>query len=466
MIRFLSSDRNPSPTDLRSPVVTRIRTVPLAAVLALALAFSLALSACQAPPTGGPSPTEPAGPTTPATPTPDLSGQEQYIALSVDPVYPDSAETHVLDPLYVASLQQLGADLLGAMVREDPAENRLLSPVSLSMAFTMVWMGARGETAAEMAAALRYGSLSDEAIVAQNRLAFETLYRSQPDLQVLLANSVWCLDDYPFEDAFLDRAANDFYASVRAVRRAEGADPLTLINRWASDNTLGKIPEILEEIKPDVVMILLNALYFKGEWEKPFPSDDTAPAPFTLRDGSQVQAATMKLRETFAFRETADTLAVRLPYKGGLSMILALPEDGSAADGQMVDRLPTILAPDGWADTDLLVHLPKFDFAATMELPDRMQALGMEKAFVSGGADFSGMSPRAIEDGMYIADAIQKTAITLTEKGTEAAAVTAVSMGIESMPRELRFDRPFLFAIVDGQGVPLFIGIVSDPTAS
>lgn len=417
-----------------------------------------------------PVPTQPASPTpgtptSPPTPTPDLGSQHQYIALSANPTYPDRPATHVLDPAYVASLQRLGAALLSDLAGEDPGANQLLSPLSLSMAFSMAWMGARGETAAEMASVLQYGALSDEAILAQNRLAFESLYRNLPDLQVLLANSIWCLDDYPFEDAFLDQAVEDFYASVRAVRRAEGADPVALINQWASDNTAGKIPGILEDLDPNIVMVLLNALYFKGDWVNPFPSDATAPAPFTCPDGRIVQAATMNLRETFLLKEAKEYLAVSLPYEGGLSMVLALSGSGLGADDTLLGFLPMILGPEAWSAADLQVALPKFDFAVTMDLPDRMRSLGMEKAFLSGVADFSGMSPRAMADGMYIAKAIQKTAITVTEKGTEAAAVTAIGMGTTSMPRSIRFDRSFLFAIVDGQGVPLFVGLVADPTA-
>jgi len=418
------------------------------AVWTAAIALVLGTAACAAP-----------------TLTPWDAPQDKYLTVKVDPVYPLAAGTNTLDPAYVASLQTLGGNLLAAMAAKAPGTNQLLSPLGVSMAFTMTAAGAKGDTLAEMLSALGYGGLDLAAAVAQNRLAFENLYRDEPGLQVLLANSLWCLDDYPFHQAFLDSSAKDFFASIRAVRSADGADPLALINAWASDRTKGLVPKVLDRIEPNVVLILVNALYFQGEWLNPFGSKDTKAGTFTKRDGTTVTADFLWKNDELRVRETDDALSVAIPYKGGMSMVVTLPKGDAAFDATQQALLADVLDWTGWTSQDIGLGLPKFSFDAAIDLPDYMESLGMKKAFVMGDADFSVMSPRALEDDMYVAAAVQKSFISVTEKGTEAGAATAVSMGVKSLPRQVAFDRPFWFAIVDAQGVPLFLGSVEDPSA-
>jgi serpin B len=397
--------------------------------------------------------------------TPWDAPQDKYLTVKVDPKYPLAAGTNALDPVYVQSLQALGGDLLSAMAAEDPGANLLLSPLSLSMAFSMTAAGAKGDTLDEMLSALHLEGLGLADVVKQNRLAFENLYRDQADLKVLLANSLWCLDDYPFHQEFLDGCTKDFFASVRAVDRVEGADPLALINAWASDHTNGMVPQVLDKIEPNVVLILVNSLYFKGEWTNPFGTKKTKTGIFTKRDGSTATSDFLWKREDLRLRETPDSLSVALPYKGGMAMVVTLPKGTAAFDASQQALLADALDWKDWTAQDLEVGLPKFSFDAALDLPDYMKTLGMKKAFIMGEADFSGMSPRALEDDMYVAAAVQKSFISVSEKGTEAGAATAVSMGIKSMPRKVSFDRPFWFAIVDEQGAPLFVGTVEDPTA-
>jgi serine protease inhibitor len=414
------------------------------------LSLVLATSACAAAPS--------------ATPTPAISGQEKYLTVKVDPVYPLAAGTNALDPAYVASLRTLGGGLLSALMEKHPGTNQMLSPLGVSMAFTMTAAGAAGDTLTEMLGALGYQGMDLATAVAQNRLAFENLYRDEPTLQVALANSLWCLDDYPFRQEFLDSSAKDFFASIRAVRRVEGADPLALINAWASERTKGLVPQVLDEIEPNVVLILVNALYFKGEWINPFGSDRTRSGTFTKRDGTTVATDFLWKNDELRVHETDGALSIAIPYKGGMALVVTMPKGDASFDATQRALLGETLDWTGWTSQDLDLGLPTFSFDAEIDLPASMEALGMKKAFVVGAADFSGMSPRALEDDMYIAAAVQKSFITLTEKGTEAGAATAVSLGVKGIPRQVAFDRPFWFAIVDGQGVPLFLGTVEDPS--
>ena len=352
-----------------------------------------------------------------------------------------------------------------AMAEKSPGRNLLLSPVSLSMCLSMLLPGAAGETRSEMIQALGYGEMDLAGIVSQNRLAFENLYRREDALEVRLANSVWCLKNYPFSQAFLDGASKDFFATIRSIDWNGDADPLALINRWASDNTNGRIPKILDVLDPNAVMVLMNALYFKGEWQIPFANEFTSPRPFTRSDGTVVQPETMSGAESFRIRETADRISVAMPYKTGMAMVLTVPKTGGAAGALPQDLLTDLAGWKEWTSSYIALQVPKFGFSTTIDLKEFLKGLGMKKAF-GDAADFSGLGPSALEDGIRISDALQKTFIAVTEKGTEAAAVTVEVMVGGGPPPLVAFDRPFWFTIVDDQGVPLFVGTVQDPTTT
>jgi serpin B len=409
-------------------------------------------------------PTPTTGPTPTAEPTRDLSNQEKYLTVKVDPVLPLAAASHALDPAYLGSLRTLATGMMSAMAEKSPGRNLLLSPVSLSMCLSMLLPGASGETQAEMVRALGYGEMDLAGIVAQNRLAFENLYRREAALEVRLANSVWCLKDYPFTQAFLDTASQDFFATIRAIDWSGDADPLALINRWSSENTAGRIPKILDVLDPNAVMVLMNALYFKGEWQLPFGSESTKPQPFTRKDGTVVQAETMGVADSFRIREKADTTSVAMTYKSGMAMVLTVPKTGGASGAMPQDLLEELAGWKEWPSRHIALQVPKFGFSTTIDLPEFLKGLGMRKAFAD--ADFSGLSPRALEDGLCISAALQKTFVAVSEKGTEAAAVTAVVLNGGGPPPLVAFDRPFWFTILDDQGVPLFVGTVQDPTAA
>ena len=404
-------------------------------------------------PTSGPS----------VQPTIDISDQAQYITVKVDPVMPLSAQSNALSTEYVDSLKTIGTRLLDSMTSEAPGTNLMISPVSLSMCFSMLLPGAVGDTRDEMISALGYGGMDLETILTQNRLAYENLYRNDGPLQVQIANSLWCMKDYPFEKSFLDTASTDFYASIRAIDWASGADPLKLINRWTSDHTNGKIPQLLRDLDPSTVLVLVNTLMFKGDWTIPFDSEMVSNGPFTKANGTIVQTAMMGGFDSFRYLETADSISVALTYKNGMAMIFTLPKQAGSIEGMSIDLLNDIANWEEWKQSYIAVRIPKFQFSSELKLPAFMQQLGMKKAFSQSEADFSKISPVALTEGLCISDAIQKTYIAVTEKGTEAEAATAVVME-GGKPEVVSFDRPFWFTIMDEQGVPLFMGTVQDPT--
>jgi serine protease inhibitor len=393
-------------------------------------------------------------------------GGELAMTVKADPTLPLAAGTAKteLDARYVASLQSLGAKVLSRLGEESPGENLLVSPTSLSMAFTLCAAGASGETQREMLQALQYGTLGLSDIIGQNRVAFCNLYRDRPDqLQVLIANSVWAFHGTALLPSYQDVATQDFFASLRSVEDRLGIDPIALMNRWVSDHTNGRIQKAVESFSPDTKMVLMNTIYFYGAWKEPFNPKITHKADFTKSDGTVVQVDTMTATTRLHVLETDDSVSIAIPYLFDEAMVVTMPKVAESGSDRLAAAPIGSLDWKDWKEERVLYTFPKFRFSATLELNGIMIGLGMHLAF-SGGADFSGMSPTPL----FIDKAYQKTYIGVDEKGTEAAAVTIITMdsGSGNEPeREIRFDHPFRFSIVDTQGVPLFLGLVEDPTA-
>jgi serpin B len=263
---------------------------------------------------------------------------------------------------------------------------------------------------------------------------------------------------------FLDRVRTSFGAEAQSV---DFGNPATLgrINNWARDATDGRIEKIFDELPGSVVMVLLNAIYFKAGWTTPFPRAQTSRAPFTRPDGSTVTADLMFLEAELPTLHAATFSLFELPYGGeAFSMVVALP-----AEGVPVSSLVHTLngqAWNGWT-TGLrkgkaMVRLPRFELEWEKTLNEPLQALGMTNAFDGGRADFRRLTPGG---GVWLSLVKQKSFVKVDEEGTVAAAVTGGVM-VDSAPLPIVVDRPFLFVIRERlTGAILFLGVVNDPTA-
>ena len=234
-----------------------------------------------------------------------------------------------------------------------------------------------------------------------------------------------------------------------------------------------KIDELLESIPPDIVMYLVNAIHFRGDWRSRFDRDRTAQAPFTTLDGGEVQVDMMAGDVGYRVLFRADATIAELPYGGAaFSAVAALP-----ALGVTMDEFLAGLGPDRWADwmagleaqaaaedldeEGILVRLPKIELEWGADLIEPMQAIGMVDAFDPDAADFTRLTGGK---HLYIQQALQKTFLKVDEEGTEAAAATAVGFGPTSLPPSASFDRPFVLAIRERlSGTILFIGVIGDP---
>jgi serpin B len=353
-----------------------------------------------------------------------------------------------------------------------PDSNLFYSPLSASMLLGMILNGADGNTYTQMRGVLGFDGLTQEQINQGYADLIGLLTSLDSTVTMELGNSIWAAQGFPVLPDFMQRVQSSFGAEAANVNFG---DPGTLprINRWASDATHGRIETIFDRLPPNVVMVLLNAIYFKGSWTQQFDKARTEPAPFRRPDGSTVTADLMYL-DTYnpGFPMTSvlglnDVTLVDLPYGGAaFSMTLALPAAGRSVSALVesltVEQWNAWMAELGARKRGMIVRLPRFELGWEKALNDPLEALGMTDAFNGGAADFRRLTP---EGGVWLSLVKQKSFVKVDEEGTEAAAVTGGVVAV-TMPPEIRFDRPFLFVIRERlTGTILFMGVIHDPTA-
>jgi serine protease inhibitor len=360
-----------------------------------------------------------------------------------------------------------GLKLLRSTVdAEDESKNVFLSPLSVSMALGMTLNGARGETRAAMEATLEKQNLSPAEINDAYRGLIDLLEGLDPKVEVALANSIWYREGLPVRQAFVDTNRAHFDAEVAAL---DFSDPSASerINGWVDDETRGNIPTIVpDEIPPEIVMYLINATYFKGQWRSQFDPDQTEEEPFHRTDGSTVSVPMMEKTGDVRhpYYRTEQFSAVDLAYGDSLySMTVLLPHEDTSVqqvvehlDTEMWSRLTEQMAPKELRR----LKLPKFTLRYEKTLNDVLADLGMGVAFTDR-ADFRGIADTALA----IDKVKHKTFLQVDEEGTEASAATSVGIGVTSAPPSFVVDRPFVVAIRENHsGTILFLGTVMDPT--
>lgn len=342
-------------------------------------------------------------------------------------------------------------------------KNVFVSPLSVSMSLGMAMNGAAGKTQEQMRATLGFGA-GDLTAAQQGYRDLAALLRGlDPATSFQIANSIWHDRAIPFRASFLDAGRTWFDAEVRGVNFADAAGTKKQVNDWVAAKTNGRIPTIVDQVDPDDVMYLINAIWFKGNWRSKFDPAETRDAPFRTADGT-TQTVRMMYHEgdsALALRHFADATvdAGELAYgNGAYAMTIVMPKSGS------IDQFVGSLTAERWnaivaglrPRSGLDVYLPKFTLTFERELKDDLIALGMPDAFHPIAADFSGMSAR---DDLYIGFVKHKTFVQVDEEGTEAAAVTNTGIRVTSLPPSFRVDRPFVFAIRERlTGTVLFIG--------
>jgi len=394
--------------------------------------------------------------------------------------------------LAATATNQLAVDLHRQLATGD--ENLCVSPYSIESALAMTFAGAEGETRTEMARVLH---LPNDGAVPTS---FSALQRSLEEMSaktadlvkeskrfggpsepitLSIANRLFAQKGYNFREAFLSLVKQNYGAAFEPLDFVTDLAAATQhVNKWVADETRDRIRDLIPAgaLNNMTRLVLANALYIKAPWADPFSDKTTHPEPFHVHGGAPVDVPMMRKTAEFGYVKRDGFTAVSLPYVGDdLQFLVLLPDDVNGLDALESKLTANVLAECAKLEArDVDLHLPKFKLEPpTIALAKRFQTLGMKSAFDQprGSADFDRIAPRKPNDYLYISQIFHKTFIAVDEKGTEAAAATAVVMmrataiaGPKPQPIEVKVDRPFVYAIQHvPSGVCLFLGRVTDP---
>lgn len=365
-------------------------------------------------------------------------------------------------------------DLYGQLGKNEG--NLFFSPASISTALAMTYAGARGETASEMAKTLHFDLESSQFHAAMGSLLRRTSNSSNA-YELHEGNALWLEKGFAFRQEFLKLTTEDYAAALEHVDflRAAEAARVTINNRVA-EQTNGKIQDLIPSnaLSASTRLVLTNAIYFKGDWASPFKKEGTSPADFHITERTVApQVPFMHERASFKYYDGGSFQALAMPYKSGdLSMIVFLPASNSSLaifeSSMSAAKMTQWLGELEGQDQEVDLTLPKFKATLQFELSNTLEGMGMKRAFSRGEADFSGITNAS---KLCLSAVIHKAYIAVDEKGSEAAAATALAFKTFAMrsppapPIVFNADHPFIFLIRDNRsGGILFLGRMNDPS--
>jgi len=372
---------------------------------------------------------------------------------------------------------------------KNEGSNILISPFSVFNAFAMLYLGSDGQTQHVISQTMHYDQNIQQFLndMAQLQTSFEP-FREYEKPALNIANSLWAQQGYPILDAYLNILQEYFQSEIRSVDFSDSLKTANAINQWVSDKTNNKIKEI---ITPDIIgqlttLILCNAIHFKGAWMNPFTEENTKSESFFVSPTQEIQVNMMNNQKSYRYQQYDNYKMLEMPYrketneqgepvsKANYSMIIYLPDEDSSLEHLenqlsypiLNSTIETLMRSESQQVT---VKFPKFRVENTYNLNETLMAMGMKNPFTSL-ADFSKITGN---QDLFISDVIHKTYIDVDEKGTEAAAVTAIIMprGIMPLPveevKEFHADRPFMYLIRENTtGRIIFIGKVVNPKSN
>ena len=417
-----------------------------------------------------------------------------FVILTVIPVTAFAFSLPMSGPFSASiAINSVGIDLLHATASTNA--NALISPYSIELALVMTYAGAGGLTREEMTQVLHLSGDTAEvnqSFASLQRAMDELVQRSATQAEQMkkygLANEAIRLDvanrlfgqqGYDFRPTFLELLKTNYdapFESLDFIKNAPGATKV--INDWIAEKTQQKIRNLIPAgaLNDLTRLVLANAVYFKAPWADPFSPSATRPLPFHAGGGAPVNVPTMTIQKSFGYSNMDGLTILTLPYRGReIQFLIILPDNVNGLE--KVEAGLTAAQLEDWAnlpEREVKLFLPKFKMQPpTLPLTGALQKLGMKNAFdiPRGSANFDGIAPRRpSNDYLYISDVFHKTYLDLDEKGTEAAAATAVVMATRAVmmrpeaPVEVKVDHPFIFAIQHrASGTCLFLGHLTDP---
>ncbi len=362
-------------------------------------------------------------------------------------------------------------NLFGQVATQEQGKNFFISPLSVSMALAMTLNGAGGQTYSAMQTTLGLGGLSNDEINQSYQSLMAQFAALDPNVTFNIANSIWYRNTFQVIDAFLTVDSTYYNAEVKPL---DFNDPNAAgtINSWVNDKTNGKIPAVINPpIPSNAVMYLINALYFNGTWEYEFDSTNTTNKPFYLLNGSSENVPTMVVHDTLKYYSDSTFQVAELPYgDGDYSMLVLLPNSNSSfanAEASLNQSEINSIIQD-LSDQDVQISLPKFKVQYGTDLTSVLTKMGMGVAF-GESADFTRIDQTI---PLAISSVLHKTYIDVSEKGTEAAAVTVIGIratfaGPHTGPIYFDVNRPFIFVIKENHdNTIMFMGAIADPSAA
>ncbi len=338
----------------------------------------------------------------------------------------------------------------------------IISPLSMQFLLGMILNGAQGQTADEICSVLGYGADEVDAVNEYCQSMLQQLPNMDKKTKLAIANALVVNQKYTLLDSYKATVGKYYDAEVANMDFDDNAGTTKKINKWCSDNTNGLVPEIIKNVNPNMLAYLLNAMYFKSEWQQKFPKGSTSSETFTAEDGTKTNVPMMKIEKSFTYQDNDVLRAVRLLYGNGVySMMVILPAEGKTLadvtgylNGKEWDAFVSSLVS---CDVDL--WLPQFETKFRIKLNDILCAMGMPTAFDNNLADFTSMS----SPSPYLSFVQQDAIIKVDEEGTEAAAVSIAGMKATSAgPGDhivFHADHPFLYLITESStGAILFAG--------
>lgn len=343
-------------------------------------------------------------------------------------------------------------------------KSTMASGFGLHAAAGMLVQGAQGDTLTELQSAL-FGGMKPEQVAAFHRKSHDTYAPLMSSGRFAMANGVWTNPQIPIAPKYIEGLRKHFSAEARSISFPQPG--LSDINGWVNDKTRGRIPKLFDDLSRDTLLVLVNALYFKDKWEEPFKRSATRSEPFFVEPGRSLPTDMMNQVGEYRYRESKTAQSVVLPYETGMQMVVVVPRDGQTLQALLKD--PTTVA---WITAQEhrnragSIALPKWKSESSFDLREMMLGWGIKDVFNPERSNLRGITNKPA----WVTKAIQKTFIEVDEEGTEAAAATGIGVETTAAPMEpekpfvFRADRPFLYTIIDPNGIVLFGGVVRNPS--
>ena len=396
--------------------------------------------------------------------------QSAMFADGFEPVKADLIKNATIPASIAKSNNEFAIDFYKLV--SDNTNNHFFSPLSIYTAFSILYEGARGNTADELAQT--FGFETDD-IIRHNDTAhmISSINRNDTHATLALANALWLAEWFSPHESYLGITHDTYKSTAKTVNFTDPKDSVDRINTWAANNTNNKITEVITSNNVDdlTAMVINNAIYFKGTWLTQFLPEDTKESDFWLSETNNVQTNFMNMQDYFNYTKSDGAQVLKMPYEGDrLSMLVILPDERHGIK-QLEENLSAEQI-EKWKQelrsTDVVISMPKFNMSIDYDLIPPLRNLGIYDVFDSVLADLTGIPSTGL-NGLFVTGASQAAFVDVNEEGTEAAAVTTMSLVIDSAPSAPEYfiaDHPFIFIIQDDEsGTILFMGRMYNPAA-